>query len=180
MNDGLPTEEQLRRIEQGVLTRIRRRAELPKRIATGVAIAAVFAGGAFLLPRFGLSGGGSGSSGGSGGSTAYQRNGDTEGRSAAAGSAALLAECHGSASAASPVHSVPLAEDSTTAALKACVLAFERGQVPTASGGSNPALKGRPTAKDLVVCRDAGGRLQVFVKDARPSTLCARNGMKAP
>src|SRR5438067_121011 len=127
MSDGLPTEEQLRRIEQGVMTRIRRRAELPKRIATGVAVAAVVAGGAFLLPRFGLSsGGGSGGSSGSGAGTAYQQSKSSSG---SGGSSALLAGCHASPSATSPVRSVPVKADAATAAVQACVLAFENGRV---------------------------------------------------
>jgi hypothetical protein len=165
------------------MTRIRRRAELPKRIATGVAVAAVFAGGAFLLPRFGLSGGGAGGSSGSssgGGGVAYQ---SSEGRSAAAGSSALLAGCHASPSASSPVRSVPLTTDTTAAALKACVVALAKGQVPkpaAAPGDATNHLRPLYSAKDLVACRDARGRLQVFVADAHPSTLCTRNGMKAP
>jgi hypothetical protein len=179
MNDGLPDEEQLRRIEQGVMTRIRRRAELPKRIATGVAVAAVFAGGAFLLPRLWLSSAGSGSSSGAGGGSAAYRSGD--GSRTAAGSSALLAQCHATASSTSPVRSVPLTEDTATAALKACVLAFEKGQVPGPHGTSSTSdLKAPLTAKDLVVCRDAAHRLQVFVKDAHPSTVCSRNGMTTP
>jgi hypothetical protein len=175
MSDGLPTDEQLRRIEQGVMTRIRRRAQLPKRIATGVALAAVFAGGAFLLPRFGLSGSGAGN--------AYR---SSEQRSAAAGSGALLAECHAASSATSAARSVRLSRRTPSAAISACVLAFEKGQVPAAasgssggsSGGSSTSdLKAPITAKDLLACRDADGRLQVFVKDAHPSTLCERNGM---
>jgi hypothetical protein len=180
MSDGLPTEEQLRRMERQVMTRIRRRAELPKRIATGVAVAAVFAGGAFLLPRLGLSGGG-GSSGSAAGGSAYQQG---EGRnSSAGGSTALLARCHASPSATSPVRSVPLTEDTTTAALKACVLALGKGQVPKptpASGSASSHLRPRFTAKDLVVCRDAAGTLEVFVGDAHPSTLCVRNGLRTP
>jgi hypothetical protein len=178
MSDGLPTDEQLRRIEQGVMTRIRRRAQLPKRIATGVAVAAVFAGGAFLLPRFGLSGGGGGSSG-SGAGSAYQTS---EGRSAAAGSGALLAQCHAASSPKSAVRSVPLRRNTPAAAIDACLLAFEKGQVPAATpaSGTTSDLKGRITAKDLLVCQDAAGRFQVFVKDAHPSTLCKRNGMATP
>jgi hypothetical protein len=50
----------------------------------------------------------------------------------------------------------------------------------TAASGTSSDLKGRITATDLLVCRDAAGRFQVFVKDAHPSTLCKRNGMATP
>ena len=176
MSDGLPTEEQLRRMEQRVMTRIRRRAELPKRIAGGAAVAALFVGGVLLLPRLGLSGGGSS---GSGAGSAYS----TSESRAAGGSAAVLAGCHTSASAKAPVVTVPLSKDIPTAAVDACLRAFEKGQAPkatTASGSSAHDLVGSLTAKDLVVCRDGDGRLQVFVRDAHPSTLCTRNGMRSP
>ena len=180
MSDDLPTEEQLRRIEQGVMTRIRRRAQLPRRIATGVAVAAVFAGGVLLLPRLGLSSGGSGSSSGSGGGTAYQTS---EGSSGAAGSSALLVQCHAASAASSPVRSVPLTRNTGSAAIDACLLALQKDQGAAAPRASEPAtsdLKGPLTAKDLIACRDSAGLLQVFVKDAHPSTLCMRNGMRAP
>lgn len=179
MSDGLPTEEQLRRMEQRVMTRIRRRAQLPKRIATGAAVAAVIAGGVFLLPRVGTS-----SSGGSAGSAGY---GSSESRASGSGSgggsAALLAGCHASSSPKAAVLTVPLAKDTPSAAVDACLLALETGQGPTsstASGSTASDSKGHLTGTDLVVCRDPHGRLQVFVKDAHPSTLCERNRMAAP
>lgn len=179
-DDGLPTEDQLRRLEQRVMTRIRRRAELPKRIATGAAVAALFVGGVFLLPRLGPSSGASGGSGSA--SRAYDSNRSGAGGSSG-GSAALLAGCHATPSGKSAVRSVPLTADTPNAAVDACLVALEKGQVPTAttsSGTSANSLTAPLTAKDLVACRDAAGTLQVFVKDTHPSTLCARNGMHAP
>jgi hypothetical protein len=176
MSDGLPTEEQLRRMEQRVMTRIRRRAQLPKRIATGAAVAALFAGGVFLLPRLGVTG----SSGGSGSSAGYASNAS---RGGSGGSTALLASCHAADSATSPVRTVPLTHDTPAAAIDACLRAFEKDQGPkatTSSGSATDQLVRPLTAKDLVVCRDGDRRLQVFVKDAHPSTLCGRNGMHAP
>jgi hypothetical protein len=168
MSDGLPTEEQLRRMEQRVMTRIRRRAQLPKRIATGAAAAALVVGGVFLLPRLGTSSGG-----GSGSSAGYA--GDASG---GGGSTALLARCHAAASATSPVRTVPLGRDTPAAAIDACLRALTKRPAPS-SGTATEQLRAL-TAKDLVACRDAGGGWQVFVRDAHPSTLCKRNGMTLP
>ena len=182
MSDGLPSDEQLQRMERAVMARIRRRAELPKRIATSAAVAALVAGGVFLLPRVGLSGGGGAgsSSSGGGGSTAYRGESDSSG-SSAGGSSALLAACHATATTTAGELRVPITADTAAAAIDACLVALEKGQVPGPSADAPNDLKTEPiTAKDLVVCRDDAGRLQVFVKDAHPSTLCARNGLKAP
>jgi hypothetical protein len=165
MSDGLPTEEQLRRMEQRVMTRIRRRAQLPKRIATGAAAAALVVGGVFLLPRLGTSSGG-----GSGSSAGYASGGG--------GSSALLARCHPAASATSPVRTVPIARDTPAAAIDSCLRAL--AEQPAPSSGTAGEQLASPTAKDLLACRDSGGRLQVFVKDAHPATLCTRNGMTPP
>jgi cytochrome c553 len=174
MSDGLPTEEQLERMERTVMGRIRRRAQLPKRIASGVAAAALFAGGVFLLPRFAGSAASGGGSAGSSAGRAYDESGGASG-----GGSAPLAACHASASAKAPARRVPLRAGTPAAALEACLVALEKGRVPK---GDDPrtALKEPISAKDLVVCRDSGGLLQVFVKDAHPSTVCSRNGMTTP
>ena len=175
MSDGLPTEEQLRRMEQRVMARIRRRAELPKRIAGGTAAAALLVGGLFLLPRLGLSSGGS-AGGGGGGST---------GQSAASGSGslALVAYCHTSSKASSEFRSVPVGGGRTVgrAAIDACVAAIRSGQVEpeagSTSGSRDSSFQREPSTNDLIACFDQRKRLQVFPKDAHPTTLCARNGM---
>ena len=172
MSDGLPTEEQLRRMERTVMTRIRRRAELPKRIATGAAAVALLAGGVLALPRLVVAGGGTALSGGSTAEQAEDSGGGASG--------SRFAACRASSSARSPVRSVPIAADTVEAALEACVQAFAQGQVPAVRETPIRAGQEPVTTKDLVVCRDADGTLQVFPKDDRPSSLCRRNGMAAP
>jgi hypothetical protein len=165
--DDLPTEEQLRRIEDRVMTRIRRRAQLPRTIGTTVAIAGLVVGG-FALVAPVLHGTGSSSSSGSAG-------GSGGGGGAAA---AAVVRCHSGSAARSRSVAVPLGgAASPGAALDACRKAQEAGRL------QQPNDKARATAgaaDRFVVCRDPHKTLHVFVKDRAPATLCGRNGMVAP
>jgi hypothetical protein len=161
MNDELPTDAQVRSIEDRVMTRIRRRARLPHTIASTVLIAGLVVGG-FALLRPGPA------TTASGGSAA------SESRRDAAPAAAAL--CHASSHASCAAQSVPArGKDSTAAALEACERAWREDRIP---GSRDDAFSGG--GPRLVACRDPAGELHVFVRDRSPSTLCSRNGMATP
>jgi hypothetical protein len=163
--DDLPTDDQLRRIEDRVMTRIRRRSQLPKQIGVTLALAGLFVGGFALVRPVG-------SSGGAGG-------GGSAGGVPAAGSAVVAARCHDSSAAGSPSVAAPMKGAPTAdAAVQACVRAWADGRVPPATGETTDAKA--LAMKALVACRDQHKVLHVFVKDRTPATLCARNGMVAP
>ena len=164
--DDLPTDDQLRRIEDRVMTRIRRRSQLPKQIGVTLALAGLFVGG-FALVRP-VAGGNTSGSGGASGAGAP-----------AAGSAAVVARCHDSSAARSPSVAVPLkGAPSADAAVKACVQAWADGRVAPATGETTDAKA--LAMKALVACRDPHKVLHVFVKNRTPATQCARNGMVPP
>ena len=179
MSDGLPTDEQLRRIERGVQRRIDRRREMAHRV-TGTAAAVVLLGGGFALALpFALGHGSAGSASSAGGSAG----------SAAPAQAVL---CHASSGVDSPTTRVEAAPGAPAEAIAAaCGPAVEfqsgSGRMPTATSpaasaaapGAVSPTSDRPSAgPPAVVCRAADGVLHVFPADRRPATLCTRNGMR--
>jgi hypothetical protein len=162
--DDLPTDEQLRRIEDRVMTRIRRRARLPRQIGATVVAAGLVVGG-FALITPALHGVGASSTGGSAGGSG-------------GGSAAVVARCHSGSAVGSTSVVVPLpGAGSAAAAITACRKAEEAGRL-RANDRSTGAKA--DSAARFVVCRDRHKVLEVFVADRAPSTLCKRNGMSAP
>lgn len=156
MSDGLPTDRQLADLEQRVLTRIRRRAALRGRVASGVAAVALVAGGLVLVhPAVGsLSGASSGSAG----------------SAAKAPSASVAVHCHATSDPDSSVRTVPLPARPTAASIAAAC------EEQATASGSAFGSSGRPAR---VVCRTAKGVWEVFPDDGHPSTLCERNGLTA-
>jgi hypothetical protein len=151
MSSGMPTERQLRGLEQRVLTRIRRRTALRARLVSGTAVAALVVG-AFVLVHPGLSTG----TGASGGSAA--------GSAARPAGASAVVRCHVGSERASAFKVVRApAEPTADSVAAACV-------------GSRSTMT---TASSPVVCRRADGSYEVFRKDAHPGTLCTRNGLTA-
>lgn len=156
-----PSEDRLRDLEQGVLTRIRRRAAVRARIASAAVATALVVGAVVLVPpalgtlstRGGSAAGGSG--GGSAASTAEK----------GPASAVRSIRCHlGDAASAAP-KLVPLpARPSAGTVAAACAAAATRP-------GSTPA------PASFVACRDAGGTWEVFPDDGHRATLCARHGL---
>jgi hypothetical protein len=158
--DDLPTDEQLRRIEDRVMGRIRRRARLPRQIGATVVVAGLVVGGFALVRPIG------------------NTSGSASGGGSAAGSIAMVARCHSGSTARSTSVVVPLSgTESATAAIAACRKAEEEGRL-RANDQSTGAKADSPDR--FVVCRDDHKVLQVFVADRTPSTLCRRNGMLAP
>jgi hypothetical protein len=158
MSGGMPTERQLAALEQRVLARIRRRATIRNRVASGLAAAALVVGGVVLVhPTVGTL---SGASSGSGGSQAGPA------------SSAVAVRCHATSDADSAVRTVPLpARPSVTSIAAAC------DEQLSASGSTS-----RPSAPaglpPRVVCRSAKGVWEVFPDDGHPSTLCSRNALR--
>ena len=191
MTDGLPTDEQLRRIERGVQRRIDLRRAVARRVAGTTAAVALLGGGFALLVPLAM---GSGSSGGSAAAPA-------------AGSAASQpVECHASSARDSSRVQRPapagVEAERPRAACGATAVDFQSGTgrlstaaPSTASSGagtSNGTAEAAPSGSSLtsgsaspslrgpaVLCVAPDGVLHVFPADERPTTLCARNGMRA-
>lgn len=150
--DGLPDQDRLDELETRVLQRIRRRAEVRARVASGVAVAALLVG-AVVLVRPAI----------------VQTSGSSSGSAGSAASAAVLVHCHAASGAHSPSTTVPLhGPDTARSAVATCAEA----DTATASGGST-AL----SARAPVVCRTGRGDFAVFPADRHPATLCTRNGL---
>ncbi|WP_375401294.1 hypothetical protein [uncultured Amnibacterium sp.] len=160
--DDLASEAQVDRMAGQVLRRIeQRRAQ--RRAGATVAVTAVLLVGGFglLLTQFGHGASIAASSGSGAGSTAERTS---------------LVECHGSSLRTSSFRTVQLQGAATArSAVAACA---EQSDEPRNQPA--PSELSAAGARDLVACRDDAGRLQVFVKDSRPATLCARNGMEQP
>lgn len=153
MNDGLPTERQLIRIEQRVLDRIERRRAARTRLISAAAVAALVVGAVVLvrpLVRMPGTAAGSGASGGG-----------------SAGSAALVhVRCHAGGDPSSPVilARVPAHPDAASVAA-ACARAAGRPEA-------------RVPASAFVPCRSADGGWDAFRTGAPARAVCTRNGMK--
>ena len=157
MSDGLPSDEQLRRIERGVQQRIRGRRLVAQRVAgTLVAVLLVAGGIALVRPVLGTSGGSASSAGGSTGEHS---------------SAIVAVTCHGPGGATT----VEAAEAGLPAtALAACATTPE----PAAASARPHALQGRtptPSASlAQVLCRTSSGALHVYLGGA---ATCAQHAM---
>jgi hypothetical protein len=156
MSDGLPSDEQLRRIERGVQQRIRGRRIAVQRIAGTFVALLLLVGGVALVRPLVSSSGSAASAGGSAGG----------------GSSALVAVvCHGPAGVrivrASPA-------DLPASAIAACSAVPAKG---AASARPN-ALDGRTAtsapARTPVLCRTPSGTLHVYPGGAR---TCAEHAM---
>lgn len=160
--DDLATDAQVDRMADQVLLRIaQRRAQ--RRAGATVAVTAVLLVGGFgaLLTQVGHGASIQAASGGGAGSTAERVS---------------VVQCHDSSSRTSSSRSVQLQGAATArSAVAACA-----GAPHERRGQAAPSAASTVAARDLLACRDDTGRLQVFVKDARPATLCARNGMQQP
>ena len=141
MNDELPTDERLRRIERGVQRRIILRRVIPQRIAVA-AVAVVLVAGGFALLRPTASGGSSTSAAGSAASPI-----PTD---------AMFVECHGTRTVTARVDPTGL----PASALAACARA-ERGGVAAdqhAAGTSGAS----PTPATSTLCETVHGALHVY------------------
>ena len=156
MSDGLPSDEQLRRIERGVQQRIRGRRLVAQRVAGALVAVLLVAGGiALVRPVLGTATGASSSSGGSGGNTA----------------ASVVVVCHGAGGATTvrvPPSGLP------GSAFTACAVTSEA----TAASARPNALQGRtPTPSPSpaqVLCRASSGELHVYPGGA---ATCAAHAM---
>lgn len=159
MSGGMPTERQLRGLEQRVLTRIRRRAAVRARIATGTAVAALVVG-AFVLVHPALNTG----AGTSGGSAA--------GSAASPPTASAAVRCHVGSQRASAFKVLRAPADPTADSVAAAC-----ARITGATG--SPATTSASRSGAPVVCRDEHGGFAVFPADGHPATLCTRNGLTA-
>jgi hypothetical protein len=153
MNDELPTDERVRRIERGVARRIGARRVVAQRIAVA-AVAVVVVGGGFALIRPMSSGGSATSAAGSAAS--------------AAPSTALAVECHGDRTVTARVDPTGL----PASALVACARA-EHGSAPAeqhAAGGTGASATPAPST----LCETVHGALHVY---PGPPSMCATHGM---
>lgn len=178
--DDVPTDEQLARIERGVMTRIRRRRQLLAQIASVTAGAVVFVGGFGLLAS-GI--------GGAGGSTA---GGGTAAEGGAIGSEDSASELPNAAAApesvvrcfpSSPVDDraveVEVGDASDeTAVLRACadaLAAFDTDDGATPGSRPDRAV----ASSDLVACIDEATRIvHVFLEPDEQARVCEANGMR--
>lgn len=157
MSDGLPTEEQLRRIARGVRGRIDRRRRVVRGLAGTTAGVLLLAGGIALLPRLGvtaMSGGASGSGSGS---------------RAAASSARVEVRCR----LGDRVHRT-VAPDEPGRIAQACgatAVDFQSagGRMPSPSPSAVPRA---------VLCRGGDGVVDVLPAGDRPGTACVRAGLR--
>lgn len=152
MSDGLPTDEQLRRIERGVRQRIDRRRRTAQRIAqASVAVVLIAGGFALLRPAIGTS------SGGAAGSAA-------SGAQPASAAALVPVVCHGPS--ARTVRVDP--KDLPGSALRACE---HRPGAQVADG--RPELPSPGPTGAAVLCRTTDGDLHVW----SDGTTCRSHGM---
>lgn len=166
MTDGLPTEEQLQRIRHGVMDRIDRRRRIARRVTRAAVAVLVVGGGVGLIApalRFGVGSAASGTSAGSGAESAPS----------------VVVRFHATAARGSHV-TFAQADPARLpgSAIEACgAVEFQSdsGRTPTGAAPA-PSSTSAPAA---VLCRDDGGALHVYPSDGSPSTLCARDGMRA-
>lgn len=160
--DDLATDAQVDRMAVQVLRRIEQRRAQRRAGATVVVTAVLLVGGLGLLLTQSGHGASTAASGGSGAGSTAER--------------ASLVQCHESSSRASSFRTVKLRGAATArSAIAACA-----GQPNKPQDQAAPSELSGVGARDLLACRDDAGRLQVFVKDSRPATLCVRNGMEQP
>lgn len=165
MTDELPTEERLRRIEQGVHRRIDARRATARSVRQGLTsglVVVLLLGGGFALLR--STAGGTAASSGAGSAASP----------AASGSASVPVTCHDGAAS-----TTARADRSTlpASALEACaVAAFGAEARPNAAGGTDATSSPSPTALPSVLCRGKGGDLHVYLGAA---AVCATHGMTA-
>lgn len=156
MSDGLPSDDQLRRIERGVQRRIRGRRLAAQRVA-GTLVAVLLVAGGIALVRPVLTSTGSASSAG----------GSNGGHSVAA----VAVVCHGPEGATT----VEAAESGLPAsAFEACATTTEHAAAtarPNALQGRTPSPSASPAQ---VLCRASSGELHVY--PGGPPT-CAAHGM---
>lgn len=156
MSDGLPSDEQLRRIEHGVQRRIRGRRLAAQRVAGALVAVLLVAGGIALVRPMLTSTGSASSAGGSSGGGSV---------------AAVAVVCHG----AGGTTTVKAAQAGLPgSAFAACAAAPEKD----AATARPNALQGRtPTASAVaahVLCRTSSGDLHVYVGGA---ATCAAHAM---
>jgi hypothetical protein len=159
MSDGLPTGEQLRRIERGVRQRIDRRRTIARRVAGASAAVLLVTGGiALVRPSLSMSGGSSASSGqdtGAGGTSAER-------------SQAVI--CH---TPTTTTKARAARDDLPASAFAACSAALA-----TAVPSTRPNALEAPsptTAPTAVLCESTSGLLHVYLGDARP---CAAHDLR--
>ncbi len=161
MNDELPTEERLGRIERGVRRRIDARRAARQGVlrgVVGVAVAAVVIGGGFALLRpQSNSGGGSTAAGGTAAGSA----------ASAAPSTTVPVRCHGDRTVVAQADPAGL----PASALAACVAAERRANV---SAQQNEGTAASATPATSTLCRTKGGVLHVY---AGPPAVCATHGL---
>lgn len=151
MSGGVPDDEQLRRIERGVLDRIGRPRRVAQRIAgatAGVAALALVVGGVAVLSTRGAGAGGGSAASGSGAGSSADR------------SSALVVTCHGrDAVVQAKVDPARL----PASALEGCGTALT-GQAARPSGtAAGGGTEGSPSpAATGVVCRSTAGDVDVY------------------
>lgn len=168
--DDLASDDQVARMASRVLRRIELRRARRRALVGVVATVLVLAGGLGLLSTQLRT---SVAASGAGGSTAQRQAGPVAGTPSAV-------VCHGGPTRASRSSTVTVRGAPTARSATQACAALRLAQRRAGPGSAAAAPATPPTGSDLLVCRDDAGRLQVFVKDAHPATLCVRNGMQQP
>lgn len=168
MSDGLPTDEQLRRIERGVLDRIDTRRRIARGIAGTTAGVVLLAGGIALLVPLAQSSGSGGSTAAGGGSAA----------SARASSAEVDVRCRLDDRVLRTA--APDDADSIAESCGAVAVDFQSssGRMPVPTGSGAAARPTPSAAPQAVVCRADDGVLEVLPAGERPRTVCERAGLQ--
>lgn len=173
-DDGLPSDEQLGRIQRGVMRRIDLRRLLARRIAGGAAAVLLVGGGIGLLAThpIGLSGASSGSA--AGGSRAED----------AAGSVVVRCAIHPGDESAGPA-SVRVPEsrlpEAAVAGCSGTTVEFQAGSggVSDSSAASAAPAAGRgSTPEPAVLCIDVDGSYVVLVRHGSARATCVAAGME--
>ncbi|MFD1721926.1 hypothetical protein [Amnibacterium endophyticum] len=174
MSDGLPTDEQLRRIARGVHERIDRRRRVVRGIAGTTAGVLLLAGGVALLPR--TIGALSGAGGGSGGSAARPASQAAEG-SASSAASVVQVRCH---ERGGGVRTTTAADDPASIAAACGTVDFQSGagRMPRPASTPPADLPSIASASPVVVCRADDGVRDVFPAGDAPRTLCERRGLR--
>lgn len=182
MSDGLPSDDQVRRIEQGVLGRIDARRALRNRVIGSVTAVVLVGGGLGLVAGVVRSGGA----------------GMSSGSTAASGAAMVVVRCAleaGSDTGAAGSVRVPAATlpRSAIAACTGGAVDYQSGEgaVPmpdsAGAGGAPTSSPSSPSAASpsaasapptAVLCRDADGSLVVLSLSGSASATCVRAGME--
>lgn len=192
MSDGVPSEEQRRRIEHGVLDRIEARRRRVRGIASGAAAVALLAGGIGGIGVLATSVHSGSSTGGAASSAGGSRTLSGEGSSAGDGPAVRVTCALAAGSDAGGRRIVTVRADALpAAAVQACGGTPERGGFSAADG---PATPGSSTITEsdvpsappeatsppppAALCVDVDGGLVVIARTGTSEQACTRAGLR--